>query len=201
MTTGLIICGALGREVVDIVRRRGWDAEVIGVTALDHLYPERIAPDVEARIRALRSEYERLIVVYGDCGSGGMLDRMLARYPEIERIPGPHCYEMYAGEDFDRMMAEEPGTYFLTDFMVRSFRGVILKGMGLDRFPELAGEYFRNYTRIVYLAQTDDPEYREKAQVIAEYLNLPLEVRTTGYGALESRLAALMEGEVQALPA
>lgn len=201
MTTGLIICGALGREVVDIVRRRGWDAEVIGVTALDHLYPERIAPDVEARIQALRSEYERLIVVYGDCGSGGMLDRMLARYPEIERIPGPHCYEMYAGEDFDRMMAEEPGTYFLTDFMVRSFRGAILKGMGLDRFPELAGEYFRNYTRIVYLAQTDDPEYREKAQVIAEYLNLPLEVRTTGYGALESRLAALMEGEVQALPA
>lgn len=195
MTTGLIICGALGREVVDIVRQRGWDAQVIGVTALDHLYPERIAPDVEQRIEALRGQYARLIVVYGDCGSGGMLDRMLARYPEIERIAGPHCYEMYAGEQFDRMMAEQPGTYFLTDFMVRAFRGAILKGMGLDRFPELAGEYFRNYKRIVYLAQTDDPEYRKKAQVIADDLGLPLEVRLTGYGALESRLAALMEGE------
>lgn len=195
MTTGLIICGALGREVVDIVRQRGWDAQVIGVTALDHLYPERIAPDVERRIQALRRQYERLIVVYGDCGSGGMLDRMLARYPEIERIAGPHCYEMYAGEQFDRMMAEQPGTYFLTDFMVRAFRGAILKGMGLDRFPELAGEYFRNYKRVVYLAQTDDPEYRKKAQVIADYLGLPLEVRLTGYGALESRLAALMERE------
>ena len=195
MTTGLIICGALGREVVDIVRQRGWDAQVIGVTALDHLYPERIAPDVERRILALRRQYERLIVVYGDCGSSGMLDRMLARYPEIERIAGPHCYEMYAGEQFDRMMAEQPGTYFLTDFMVRAFRGAILKGMGLDRFPELAGEYFRNYKRIVYLAQTDDPEYRKKAQVIADYLGLPLEVRLTGYGALESRLTALMEGE------
>jgi hypothetical protein len=198
MTIGLIICGALGREVVDIVRRRGWDAQVIGVTALDHLYPERIAPDVERRIQALRGQYERLIVVYGDCGSGGMLDSMLARYPEIERIAGPHCYEMYAGKEFDRMMAEQPGTYFLTDFMVRAFRGTILKGMGLDRFPELVGEYFRNYQRVVYLAQTDAPEYREKAQAIADYLGLPLEIRATGYGALETRLAALMEGKTQA---
>jgi len=195
MTTGLIICGALGKEVVDIVEKHGWDVEVIGVPAVVHVFPEQIAPKVEARILELRDTFERLIVVFGDCGSKGALDAMLSKHPEIERIAGPHCYEMYGGELFDSLIKEEPGSYILTDFMVRTFQGLIIKSMGLDRFPQLKEEYFRNYTRVVYLAQNPDEENRHKAQEIAEYLGLPLTTIETGYGPFEALLGALMENK------
>ncbi|MDX1616172.1 MAG: DUF1638 domain-containing protein [Candidatus Promineifilaceae bacterium] len=196
MTTAFIMCGALAREVLDIIDRHGWDAEVVGVPALDHMYPERIAPDVEKRFLELREQCERVIVVFGDCGSRGAVDALLDKYG-LERVAGPHCYEMYGGAGFHQLMAEEPGTFFLTDFLVRGFRGTILKGLGLDRFPELKEEYFRNYRRLVYLVQVEDPALLEKAAEISAYLGLPLEVRHTGYGLLEERLAALMEGRRQ----
>jgi hypothetical protein len=192
MTTGMIICGALGREVIDIIHKHGWDAEVVGIPAIDHVFPDRIAPHVEQRIQELQERYERLIVVYGDCGSQGALDSLLVRLG-IKRISGPHCYEFYGGKAFQELMDEEPGTYFLTDFMVRTFNGLIMKSMGLDRYPQLKEDYFKNYKRIVYLAQNDSPEYRLKAEMIAAYLDLPLEVRYTGYGLLEQRLVDLME--------
>jgi Protein of unknown function (DUF1638) len=191
MTTGLIICGALGREVIEIIQKYGWDAEVVGIPAIDHVFPDRIARHVERRIQELKDKYERLIVVYGDCGSQGALDEVLDRLG-IERISGPHCYEFYSGKAFQELMDEEPGTYFLTDFMVRTFNGLIMKSMGLDRYPQLKDDYFRNYKRIVYLEQNDLPEYRQKAQAIASYLNLPLEIRFSGYGMLEQRLVDLM---------
>ncbi len=193
MTIGLIICGALGHEVVDLIERHGWDAEIAAVPAQVHLYPEQIAPKVEARIAELRQQYERLIVLFGDCGSGGALDKALEKYDDIERIDGPHCYEMYGGELFQSLMDEEPGTFFLTDFMVRSFNGMILKGMGLDKYPELREMYFQNYKRIVYLVQKPLPEYVERARAAARYLRLPLEVRATGYNLLEARLRELIE--------
>jgi len=190
--TAFIICGALGREVLDIIQEHGWEVDVVGIPALDHMVPERIAPHVEKRILALRQQYQRLIVVYGDCGSKGALDQVLAQQG-IERIYGPHCYEMYAGETFYDLMEEQPGTFFLTDFLVRGFYGTVVKGMGLDRYPQLRGEYFRNYKRVVYLIQKETPELLQKAQAIAEYLELPLEFCQTGYGSLEERLVALME--------
>jgi hypothetical protein len=195
MTTGLIICGALGKEVSDIVDKHGWEAQVIGIPAVVHVFPEQIAPKVEVRILELYEQFERLIVVFGDCGSKGALDEMLDRYPQIERITGPHCYEMYGGDLFDNLIKEEPGSYILTDFMVRTFQGLIVKSMGLDRFPQLKEEYFRNYKRVVYLAQSDKPEYRQKASEIAEYLELPLTFIETGYGPFEGRLIELMERE------
>lgn len=198
MTTGLIICGALAHEVLDIVDKHGWDAEVVGVSAMDHMFPERIGPDVEKRILALRSQFVRLIVVFGDCGSGGMLDEVLHRQG-IERIAGPHCYEMYGGQTFHHLMAEEPGTFFLTDFLLRTFKGTILKGLGLDRYPQLKEDYFCNYKRVVYLAQNDSSAMREKAQAAAGYLGLPLEVRLTGYSLLETRLVALMAAQKEAV--
>ncbi len=192
MTTGLIICGALAREVLDIVRKYGWNAEVVGVSALDHMFPERIAPNVEKRIIKLREHYERLIVVFGDCGTSGMLDAMLERHG-IERIAGPHCYEMYSGQTFFQLMEEEPGTFFLTDFLLKTFKGTVIKGLGLDRYPQLKNDYFCNYERVVYLAQNDSPEMRQKAQAVADYLGFPLEVQVTGHGLLEERLVKLME--------
>lgn len=191
MTTALIICGALAREVLDIIHKHGWDAEVFGIPAIDHMFPERIAPDVEKRFLEIRARFDRTIVVFGDCGSRGALDEMLARHG-LERLDGPHCYEMYGGQLFHDLMEEEPGTFFLTDFLVRGFEGTVMKGLGLDRFPELKEEYFRHYKRLVYLVQNEELELVGKARQIADYLELPLEIRITGYGLLEERLANLM---------
>lgn len=185
------MCGALAHEVVAIIDHHGWDVDLIGVPAIDHMYPERIAPDVDKRLRDLQGQYDRIFVLFGDCGSRGVLDQLLDRYG-IERIEGPHCYEMYAGRGFQELMDEEPGTFFLTDFLVRAFRGTVIKGLGLDRFPGLSEEYFRNYQRIVYLVQKEDPERLRKAHEISSELGLPLEIRFTGFGSLEQRLVAKM---------
>lgn len=193
MTVGLITCGALGKEVLALIKKHDWDAEIIGLPAVDHVFPERIAPDVEEKIQDLQDEYDGLIVVYGDCGSKGALDRMLERYPEIDRLRGPHCYEMYAGDDYYQLLEDEPGTFFLTDFMVRTFQGLIIKSMGLHKYPDLKEEYFRNYRKVVYLTQQDSREQRQKAKQIADYLDFPLEIQYTGYGSLEKRLLGKMK--------
>ena len=189
----MIVCGALGKEVNALIKKNNWDADIIGIRAIDHVFPEKIAPDVEKRILDFKNQYDQLIVVYGDCGSKGALDAMLSQYPDIPRVSGPHCYEIYGGSTFEELLQEEPGTYILTDFMVRTFHGLIVKSMGLDRYPELKSEYFRNYKRIVYMMQTDTPEQRQKAVQIAEYLELPLETHFTGLGELESRLRELIQ--------
>ncbi len=191
MTTAFIICGALAREVLDIIKKHGWDAEVFGVAAMDHMFPERIAPDVEKRYLEIRERFDRVIVVYGDCGSRGAVDELMAKY-DLERVEGPHCYEMYGGNLFQELMDEEPGTFFLTDFLVRGFRGTILKGLGLDRFPQLKDDYFRNYKRIVFMTQNRDEDLLVQAERAADYLGLPLEIRHTGYGLLEERLVEMM---------
>lgn len=172
-----------------LIDRHGWDAELAAVPATLHMFPDRIPAAVEKRIVELRGQYDRLICVYGDCGTGGALDITLDRLG-IERIDGPHCYEWYGGDTFNELMAEEPGTYFLTDFMVRQFRTLIMKSMGLDRFPQLKQDYFANYQRVVYLVQKPDPALLEQAKAIATYLGFPLEIRATGYHRLEERLVA-----------
>ena len=192
MKTAFIICGALAREVIDIIKKYDWDAEVFGVSALDHMFPERIAPDVEKRYLEIKDRFDRVIVVFGDCGSRGAVDELMSRY-NLERIDGPHCYEMYGGNLFQELMDEEPGTFFLTDFLVRGFRGTILKGLGLDRFPHLKDEYFRNYKRIVFMVQNGNDELVAQAETAADYLGLPLEIRHTGYGLLEKRLVTMMK--------
>lgn len=196
MKTAFILCGALAREVLDIVARRGWAVDVFGIPAIVHMHPERIAPDVERKLRAIRAGYDRVLVVFGDCGSRGALDALLAR-EGLERLDGPHCYEMYGGPLFDALMDEEPGTFFLTDFLVRGFRGTIWHGLGLDRYPQLLDDYFANYRRLVYMTQNEQPDLLTKAETIAATLRLPLEVRHTGYGQLETRLAAWMERNAQ----
>lgn len=190
--TALIACGALAREVLALREKYAWSADVLGVPALLHNRPERIPRAVLRRIREARSRYRRVIVVYGDCGTGGLLDALLAR-EGVERVSGPHCYEMYANGRFDNLMAQSLGTFFLTDYLVRSFDHLVVEQLGLDRHPELRGEYFANYQRVVYLAQRHDLGLLEKAGAAAHFLGLPLEVIATGYGALEQRLVRLMQ--------
>ncbi|MEW5987154.1 MAG: DUF1638 domain-containing protein [Chloroflexota bacterium] len=196
MTTALIACGALAREVLALRNRYGWAADVLAVPALLHNRPDHIPPAVLARIQEARASYERVIVVYGDCGTGGQLDKLLAA-EGVQRVAGPHCYEMYANGHFAALMDEAPGTFFLTDFLAQSFDHLVIEGLGLDRFPELRDDYFGHYTRVVYLAQRDDPALRERAQWAADSLGLPLEIRPVGYGALETRLLALLTDNSQ----
>ena len=191
MATALIACGALAREVLALKEKHGWEADVLGVPAMLHFRPDKIPNAVRERIAAVRVNYDRVVVVYGDCGTSGALDKLLAA-EGVERVAGPHCFEMYANGGFEQIMADQPGTFFFTDYLVQSFDHLVIEELGLDRFPELRDDYFGNYTRAVYLAQTANPDLRARAQWAADYLKLPLEVKHTGYGALESRLVDLM---------
>lgn len=192
MKTALIACGALAREVIALKKKHDWEVDILAIPALLHNRPDQIPAAVQKRIHQVEEEYERLIVVYGDCGTGGMLDRLLHK-ENVQRVAGPHCYEMYADGTYESLMAEAPGTFFLTDFLVQSFDHLVIEGLGLDRHPELRQDYFQNYTRVVYLVQRDDPALEAKAKWAADQLGLPLEVHKTGYGKLETRLKELIE--------
>ncbi|HET9410918.1 MAG TPA: DUF1638 domain-containing protein [Candidatus Dormibacteraeota bacterium] len=193
MTTALVICGALGSEVKDIVDRRGWDVEIHGLSALLHLYPSRIVIELRRKLEELQPRFDRLVVVYGDCGTAGRLDPILDEF-RAARVRGPHCYEMLAGAElFEKVADEKPGTFFLTDWLVRNFDRAVVRGLGLDRHPEIKQMLFGNYEAVLYLRQVPNPRLADKANVIAGYLGLPLEIRDVGLGELESRLAALVE--------
>jgi hypothetical protein len=191
-TTAFVICGALGREVKDIVDRRGWDVDIYGVSALLHLYPSRIVDELRERLQRLRPDYDKLVVVYGDCGTTGKLEPILEEVGAV-RVPGPHCYEMYAGaERFAEIAEQRPATFFLSDWLVRNFDRAVVRGLGLDRHPDIKKMLFGNYEGVLYLRQVPNPRLAEKAQVIASYLELPLEIEDVGLGELEDRLAALV---------
>ena len=191
--TALVICGALGAEVKDIVERRGWAVDIHGLSAMLHLSPARIVTELRAKLAVLSARYDRLIVVYGDCGTAGRLDPVLEEFGAA-RVPGPHCYEMLAGEQlFAKVAEEKPGTFFLTDWLVRNFDRAVVRGLGLDRYPELKSMLFGNYEAVLYLRQVPNPRLGELAATIAAYLGLPLEIRDAGLGELEDRLAALVE--------
>jgi hypothetical protein len=194
-----VTCGALGREVKEIVERRRWDVDIYGVSALLHLYPSRIVDELREKLLRLRPEYERLVVVYGDCGMGGKLDTLLEEVGAV-RVPGPHCYEMFAGaERFAAIAERRPATFFLTDWLVRNFDRAVVRGLGLDRYPELKEMLFGNYEAVLFLRQVPNPKLKEKAESIAAYLGLPLEIEDVGLGELEDRLAEVMH-EATPLP-
>ncbi len=188
----VIACGALAREIAALRRMNRWAAlDVRCLPAELHNRPERIAAAVRDEIRTQRPRYRTLFVAYGDCGTGGQLDVVL-REEGVERIPGAHCYEFFAGRHvFEELTEAEPGTFYLTDFLVRHFDRLVTRGLGLDRHPELASEYFRHYRKLVYLAQTQTPAAVERAKQIAQRMGFEFEQRFTGYGELGQRLSAL----------
>jgi len=183
--TLLIACGALAREALAVLEANRLEhVELTCVSALLHNRPQKIPAAVREKIREGRQSYDRVLVLYGDCGTGGELDRVLAE-EGVERIEGPHCYAFYAGLDaFDALAEAEPGTFYLTDFLARQFETLVIEGLGLDRHPELLPDYFGNYTRLLYLAQTDDPDLTAKAEAAAARLGLRFERRLTGLGGL-----------------
>ena len=189
----LLICGALGREVKAIVDAHAWDIDIYGVPAMQHFYPKRIVASVERRLTELSARYRQVVVVYGDCGTAGALEPVLVKHGAL-RVRGPHCYEMFAGAaTFEHLADEQPATFFLTDWLVRNFERAVVRGLGLDRYPDLKAIYFRNYEGLLYLVQFPSDALLEKAREIAQYLQLPLQVRVVGLGELEARLASLVE--------
>ena len=185
----VIACGALARELMAVIRANDW--EHVQVTCLPpqlHNRPERIPQAVREYIHANREAFERIFVAYGDCGTGGGLDRVLEE-EGVERLPGAHCYAFFTGADaFARLADEEPGTFFLTDFLVQQFDRLVVRGLGIDRHPQLLPVYFQHYRRVMYLAQRHDADLVTRAQRAAERLGLPLEIQYTGLAPLAQAL-------------
>ena len=187
----LLACGALGREIVDLIERNRWTGfDLQCLPAKWHNTPDKIVPALREKIRAAKASYESIFVLYGDCGTGGDIDRLLAE-EGIERLEGPHCYAFFSGNETFASTAEEDVTaFFLTDYLARHFDRLIWEGLGLDRHPELLPLYFGNYTKIVFLAQTRNEELAKRAMEAARRLGLAYEYRFTGYGELERDLKA-----------
>lgn len=189
--TLLIACGALAREVLQLVRENNWSGlKLECLPAHLHNKPHLIPDLVRAKIRAAKATntYGEILVLYGDCGTGGMLDRVLEE-EQVERIPGAHCYEFFATPSlYGELVEQELGSFYLTDFLVRFFDRLVIQGLGIDRHPELKDVYFGNYKRIVYLAQTDDETLNEAAQRAAEKLGLEYVYQKTGFGDLSGFL-------------
>lgn len=185
----LLACGALAAEILALIRMNGWDHfHLHCLPAKLHLYPDKIPQEVEKAVNKFKSEFKHIFVVYADCGTGGLL-RKKCDEMGIEMIPGPHCYAFFEGvEKFNKTAENEITSFYLTDFLVRQFNSFIIKPLGLDKHPDLKEMYFGNYTKLVYLAQTEDQDLTRLAMDYAELLELEYERRFTGYGDLAQTL-------------
>jgi hypothetical protein len=193
--TLVIACGALAREINQLKKTNGWDhLELTCIDAALHFYPEKIPAQLRARIRENRDQYDDIYIAYAECGTRGEIDKIIEE-EGIERLPGAHCYQFFAGEEsFAQMSDDEPGTFYLTDFLVRHFDRLVMRSLGLDKHPELRDMYFGNYKRLIYLAQTTDEALVQGAKEAAKTLGLAYEQVHTGYGDLESSLRRKFDG-------
>ena len=192
----LVVCGALMKEAKQVADRRGWSVDFHGVPARHHTQPQQILSAVESMLDHIEGEYDKVVLVYGDCGTSGALDRLLQERG-VTRILGPHCYEMYAGASYGAITQDCAGTYFVTDYLVRHWETTVLA----DTDPKWRDSYtqtmFAGFERLIYLQQEPNEALERKAEEIAQSVGLPLEVQSVGLGALEDRLVAAVEGSRQ----
>lgn len=192
MRVGVVACGAIATHIADISRRRDWPIAVYPLPPLLHNHPENIAVEVDLLLSELAGKHDSLAVAYADCGTYGALDEVIARHG-VPRLAGNHCYDIFAGQkEIERLSSEEPGTYFLTDFLVRSFHRSVIVELGLDRHPELLPDYFGNYRRIVWLATSPSEELKQAADEAARAINLELEIQFVGDSGLERALSDIL---------
>lgn len=188
----ILACGALANEILSLIRLNGWDhMSLTCLPAILHNSPEKIPDAVRKAVGKHRDDYDQVFLAYADCGTGGQLDAICAEMG-IEMIRGPHCYSFFEGNDAFNARAEgEIDVFYLTDFLARGFENFVIKPLGLDRYPGLRDMYFGHYTKLMYLAQTDNPELDKMAEAAAEHLGLEYERQFTGYGDLETALRGL----------
>ncbi|MGH1465395.1 MAG: DUF1638 domain-containing protein [Cognatishimia sp.] len=186
----LIACGALAREILALKKQNNWQhLDLTCLPAILHIHPQKIPDAVRAAVLTHKTSYDQIFVVYADCGTGGLLKKTCDDLG-VNMIEGPHCYSFFEGnQGFEELTESEFTAFYLTDFLVRQFDAFVWKPMGLDKHPELRDMYFGNYEKLIYQAQTDDPDLRAKAQICAERLGLAFEHRFTGYGDLQTSLA------------
>tara|TARA_Y100000588_G_scaffold379713_2_gene462363 strand:- start:3446 stop:4069 length:624 start_codon:yes stop_codon:yes gene_type:complete len=192
--TLFIACGAIAKEVAYLAQVNEWyNVQITCLPASWHNTPKKIAPAIKSKIQKFRKIYDKIYVLYGDCGTGGELDEVLEK-EEIERISGPHCYEFFMGRDeFLETHCAEPGCFYLTDYLARHFDRLVIKGLGLDKYPILLEDYFKHYKKLIYIAQTNDLNLQKKAEKAANYLGLSYEYRFRGYGDL----GAFLESKIK----
>ena len=192
-TVLVIACGAIAREIIAVLEQNNLrNIDVTCLPAIWHNHPERIPEGVRTKIREARGRYDHVYVAYGDCGTGGLLDKVLQEEGGASRLPGPHCYAFFSGTDAFLAASEtEIDAFYLTDYLARHFETLVWKGFGMADHPELRDMLFAHYTKVVYLAQTDDPKLDTLAAEAADKLQLPLERRPTGYGDLTEALVAV----------
>ena len=191
-TWAVVACGALSTEISEISDRRGWPLKIYPLPPLLHNHPEKIAGSVRELLPDVIAAHQRVAIAYADCGTYGALDGVVEEF-KIPRLAGAHCYDVFARpERFSEIMDEEPGTYYLTDFLVRSFHRSVIVELGLDRYPDLRPDYFAHYRRVLWLAQQPSDELHALALEAAAAISLPLEVEVVGTMGLERQLAHLL---------
>ena len=193
----LIACGAIAKEIVSLQKLSRWQhMDIQCLPAHLHNRPEEIPGAIRKKIEENQGRYHKIFVAYADCGTGGMLDKVLTGFDGVERLPGAHCYEFFAGQQFHELQAQEPGTFYLTDFLVRHFKRLVIEGLGLDKHPQLIKDYFPHYKKVVYLAQTHSERLQQQAKQCAQQLNLEYQYCYTG---LQPFAEALGEGVEEAV--
>ena len=188
----VIACGALAKEITALIRMNNWtQLQLRYLPAKLHNEPKNIPQNIRKYLVNAQNKFSRIFIGYADCGTGGKLDNLLEEFG-VQRLPGAHCYEFFSStQTFSKMLEEEPGSFFLTDFLVKSFENLIWQGLKINRHPELLNIYFRHYKRLVYLAQTESQALQTQAKEIAQRLELNYFYRFTGYGALSPSLSDL----------
>ena len=190
MSTAIVACGAIATHISNIASRENFDLTIYPLPPLLHNQPEKIAGEVEFKINEIKDKYSKIAVAYADCGTYGALDKVIAKFG-IQRLGGDHCYDVFAGKQRTFELTTS-GTYFLTDYLVKSFHRSVVVELGLDRHPELIDDYFKNYQKVVWLAQNPNEELKVAAQAAADLMKLPLEIEVVGESGLLDELKRLL---------
>ena len=190
MSTGIVACGAIATHISNIASRENFDITIYPLPPLLHNHPEKIAGEVDAKIKEIQGKHSKIAVAYSDCGTYGALDKVLEKY-KISRLGGNHCYDVFAGEQRINQLTAD-GTYLFTDYLVKSFHRSVVIELGLERHPELIDDYFKNYRKVVWLAQNPTDELKVAAQAAADLMKLPLEIEIVGESGLLDELKRLL---------
>ncbi len=192
MSTGIVACGAIATHIQEIATTKALDLTIYPLPPLLHNRPEKIAGEVDALLNEIKGKHEQCAVAYADCGTYGALDIVIEKH-DVKRLVGNHCYDIFAGAaEIEKIMAEDAGTYFLTDFLAKSFYRSVIVELGLDKYPHLRDDYFKNYSRVIWLAQERTPDLEKAAMDAAALIGLPLEIKTVGYSGLTKQVMELL---------